>query len=123
MLMVCGSLTGAEVHSFYGSLNTIAAAIVNELDAAQTDASGLALSSLAELGLVMLLITLLANVGAADAGATGLDHRPPGGSGDLRCRRSRRRSIPAAPVARAGAPSLAQPPDVGAVARWRWPWS
>jgi phosphate transport system permease protein len=64
VLMVCGSLTGAEVHSFYGSFNTIAASIVNELDGAQTDASGLALSSLAELGLVILVITLLANIGA-----------------------------------------------------------
>ena len=64
VLMVCGSLIGAEVHSFYGAFNTIAAAIVNQLDGAQTDASGLALSSLAELGLVLLVITLLANVGA-----------------------------------------------------------
>jgi phosphate transport system permease protein len=62
--MVCGSLTGAEVHSFYSSFNTIAAAIVNQLDGAQTDASGLALSTLAELGLVLLVITLVVNVGA-----------------------------------------------------------
>jgi phosphate transport system permease protein len=64
VLMVCGSLTGAEVHSFYSSFNTIAAAIVNELDGAQTDASGLALSSLAELGLVILVITVVVNIGA-----------------------------------------------------------
>ncbi len=64
VLMVCGSLTGAEVHSFYSSFNTIAAAIVSELDGALTDASGLALSTLAELGLVLLCITVLANVGA-----------------------------------------------------------
>jgi phosphate transport system permease protein len=61
---VCGSLTGGEAHSFYGSFNTIAAAIVTELESALTDASGLALSSLAELGLVILLITLIVNVGA-----------------------------------------------------------
>jgi phosphate transport system permease protein len=64
VLMVCGSLTGGEAHSFYGSFNTIAAAIVTELESALTDASGLALSSLAELGLVILLITLIVNVGA-----------------------------------------------------------
>jgi phosphate transport system permease protein len=62
--MVCGSLTGANVHSFYSSFNTIAAAIVNQLDGAQTDASGLALSTLAELGLVLLVITVVVNVGA-----------------------------------------------------------
>lgn len=64
VLMVCGSLTGAEVHSFYSAFNTIAAAIISQLDGAQTDASGLALSSLAELGLVLLVITVLVNVGA-----------------------------------------------------------
>jgi len=64
VLMVCGSLTGAEVHSFYSSFNTIAAAIVSQLDGAQTDASGLALSTLAELGLVLLVITLVVNIGA-----------------------------------------------------------
>ena len=62
--MVSGSLIGANVHSFYSAFNTIAAAIVNQLDGAQTDASGLALSSLAELGLVLLLITVLVNIGA-----------------------------------------------------------
>jgi phosphate transport system permease protein len=62
--MVSGSLTGANVHSFYGSFNTIAAAIVNQLDGALTDASGLAVSTLAELGLVLFVLTLLANVGA-----------------------------------------------------------
>jgi phosphate transport system permease protein len=62
--MVSGSLTGSNVHSFYGSFNTIAAAIVNQLDGALTDASGLAVSTLAELGLVLFVLTLLANVGA-----------------------------------------------------------
>jgi phosphate transport system permease protein len=64
VVMVCGSLTGAEVHSFYSSFNTIAAAILNQLDGALTDASGLALSSLAELGFVLLVITVLVNIGA-----------------------------------------------------------
>jgi phosphate transport system permease protein len=62
--MVSGSIIGANVHSLYASFNTIAAAIVNQLDGAQTDASGLAVSTLAELGLVLFALTLLANVGA-----------------------------------------------------------
>jgi len=62
--MVSGSLIGANVHSLYSSFNTIAAAIVNQLDGAQTDASGLAISTLAELGLVLFVITMIANLGA-----------------------------------------------------------
>ncbi len=62
--MVSGSLVGANVRTFYGSFGTIAATIVNQLDSALDDVSGLATASLAELGLVLLVITLLANVGA-----------------------------------------------------------
>jgi phosphate transport system permease protein len=62
--MVSGSLVGANVHSFYSAFTTIAATIVTELDGALTDASGLAVSNLAEIGLVLLVITLLANIGA-----------------------------------------------------------
>lgn len=62
--MVSGSLVGANVHSFYSAFTTIAATIVTQLDGALTDASGLAVATLAEVGLVLLVITLLANVGA-----------------------------------------------------------
>jgi phosphate transport system permease protein len=62
--MVCGSLLGANVHSLYGSFNTISAVIVSQLESAFGDASGLAAASLAELALVLLVITLIANVGA-----------------------------------------------------------
>ena len=62
--MVSGSLVGSNVHSLYAAFTTIAATIVTQLDSALTDASGLAVSTLAELGLVLLVITLLANVGA-----------------------------------------------------------
>jgi phosphate transport system permease protein len=62
--MLAGGITGQTTTSLYGAMTTIAATIVNELDAAFTDVSGLALSTMAELGLVLLLITLLANVGA-----------------------------------------------------------
>ncbi|HUY22867.1 MAG TPA: phosphate ABC transporter permease subunit PstC [Acidimicrobiales bacterium] len=64
MAMVSGSLLGANVHSAYGSFNTIAAAIVSQLDGALTDVSGLATDTLAELAFVLLVITLVANVGA-----------------------------------------------------------
>ncbi|HLX89862.1 MAG TPA: phosphate ABC transporter permease subunit PstC, partial [Acidimicrobiales bacterium] len=62
--MVSGTLLGSNVSSLYGSMTTIAATIVTQLDSAFTDASGLAVSTLAELGLVLFVITLLANVGA-----------------------------------------------------------
>jgi len=62
--MVSGAIVGALPSSLYAGFTTIAATIVSQLDGAFTDASGLAVSTLAELGLVLLLITLLANVGA-----------------------------------------------------------
>jgi phosphate transport system permease protein len=64
MVMVSGSLVGANIHSFYAAFGTIAATIVNQLDGALTDASGLATDTLAELALVLLIITLIVNVGA-----------------------------------------------------------
>jgi phosphate transport system permease protein len=62
--MVCGVILGQTTTSLYGAMTTIAATIVTELDAAFNDVSGLAVSTMAELGLVLLLITLLANVSA-----------------------------------------------------------
>jgi phosphate transport system permease protein len=50
--------------SLYGAMATIAATIVTQLDSAFGDVSGLAVSSMAELALVLLVITLAANVGA-----------------------------------------------------------
>jgi phosphate transport system permease protein len=50
--------------SLYGAMATIAATIVTQLDSAFGDVSGLAVSSMAELSLVLLVITLAANVGA-----------------------------------------------------------
>jgi phosphate transport system permease protein len=60
--MVSGALLGASPHSIYSTFNTIAAVIVTQLDAAFGDASGLAGSTLAEIGLVLLVITLTTNV-------------------------------------------------------------
>ena len=62
--MVSGSLVGSEPRSLYSSFGTIAATIVNQLDSALDDVSGLATATLAELALVLLVITLVANVGA-----------------------------------------------------------
>ncbi|HTZ08086.1 MAG TPA: hypothetical protein VMB72_03375, partial [Acidimicrobiales bacterium] len=62
--MVSGSLLAAPVHSLYPNFGTIAATIVNTLDSALTDVSGLATDTLAELALVLMAITLVANVGA-----------------------------------------------------------
>ncbi len=50
------------VHNIYGVMTTIAATIVTTLDAAQADPSGLATRALAELALVLLVITIVANV-------------------------------------------------------------
>ncbi len=62
--MVSGVLVGSPIRSLYSAFSTIAATIVSQLDGAFTDASGLAVATLAELALVLLVITLLANVGA-----------------------------------------------------------
>jgi phosphate transport system permease protein len=62
--MVSGALLGATTHSLYGAMNTIAAVIVTQLDAAFTDVSGLTTSTLAECALVLITISLIANVGA-----------------------------------------------------------
>jgi phosphate transport system permease protein len=62
--MVSGGSPGHVTTSLYGAMTTIAATIVTQLDSAFNDVSGLAVSVMAELGLVLLVITLLANVGA-----------------------------------------------------------
>lgn len=62
--MVSGSLVGSNVHSFYSAFTTIAATIVTQLDGALTDGTGFAVRTLAELALVLAVITVLANVAA-----------------------------------------------------------
>jgi phosphate transport system permease protein len=62
--MLSGGILGRTTPSLYGAMTTIAATIVTQLDSAFNDVSGLAVSTMAELGLVLLLITLIANVGA-----------------------------------------------------------
>ena len=62
--MVSGGSPGHFTTSLYGAMTTIAATIVTQLDSAFNDVSGLAVSVMAELGLVLLVITVLANAGA-----------------------------------------------------------
>jgi phosphate transport system permease protein len=63
--MCCGLALGAIPGNIYGAMTTIAATIVQTLETALQDATGLAIRSLAELGLMLMVITLLANIGAA----------------------------------------------------------
>ncbi len=62
--MTCGVLLGALPGNVYTTMTTIAATIVTYLDTAFLDATGFAVRTLAELGLVLMVITLAANVGA-----------------------------------------------------------
>jgi len=48
----------------YSPMSTIAAAILTQLDSAQTDATGFAVATIAELALVLAVISVLVNLGA-----------------------------------------------------------
>jgi phosphate transport system permease protein len=61
--MVSGSVIGLS-GNIYGNMTTIAATIVTQLDAAQSDPTGFAVKALAAAALVLMVITLIANVGA-----------------------------------------------------------
>jgi len=61
---VAGGSPGHTTANIYGTMTTIAATIVNQLDAAQIDPSHLAVATLAEAALVLLLIALIVNIGA-----------------------------------------------------------
>jgi phosphate transport system permease protein len=62
--MVSGFALGQVAGNLYAAMTTIAATIVNFLESAFLDPTGLALHTLAELGLVLMIITLATNVGA-----------------------------------------------------------
>ena len=62
--MVSGSITGQVPPNLYQGMTTIAATIVQTLDGALSDGTGFAVRALAELALVLAVITLLTNVGA-----------------------------------------------------------
>ncbi len=61
VLMVSGAAVNQFPSNIFQAVNTIAAVIVSQLDSALTDASGMAQRSLAELALVLFVITLAVN--------------------------------------------------------------
>lgn len=62
VLMVCGAAINSFPQNVFSPVNTIAAVIVSQLESALTDASGMAQRSLAELAVVLFIITLLVNI-------------------------------------------------------------
>ena len=62
--MCCGVSLGSVATNIYGTMTTIAATIVTDLDSAFLDGTGFAVRTIAELALVLMVITLLVNVGA-----------------------------------------------------------
>lgn len=61
--LVSGSVLQVS-HNIYGTMTTIAAAIVTLLDSAESDPTGLSTRVLSEAALVLMAITLVVNVGA-----------------------------------------------------------
>jgi phosphate transport system permease protein len=62
--MISGSVLGAVSPNIYGTMTTIAATIVSQLDSAATDGTGFAVATLAEAGLVLAVISVIVNVAA-----------------------------------------------------------
>ncbi len=62
--MVSGAVLGSMPANIYSTMTTIAATVVSQLDSAMTDSTNFAVKTLAEVSLVLMLITLLTNVAA-----------------------------------------------------------
>jgi phosphate transport system permease protein len=62
--MVSGAELGAMPNNIYSTMTTIAATVVSQLDSALTDSTNFAVKTLAEVSLVLMVITLLTNVAA-----------------------------------------------------------
>jgi phosphate transport system permease protein len=62
--MISGVIIGESPHTIFSTFSTIAATIVSQLDGALSDGTGFAISALAEIALVLLVITLITNVAA-----------------------------------------------------------
>jgi phosphate transport system permease protein len=62
--MCCGVALGSVSTNLYGTMTTIAATIVTDLDSAFLDGTGFAVRTIAELALVLMVITLAVNIGA-----------------------------------------------------------
>lgn len=60
--MVSGAVLGAMPANIYATMTTIAATVVSQLDSAMTDSTDFAVKTLAEVSLVLMVITLLTNV-------------------------------------------------------------
>jgi phosphate transport system permease protein len=60
--MVSGANFSSVASNFYGGMTTIAAAIVQNLDSAFGDGSGFSVDTIAQLALILMVITLLTNV-------------------------------------------------------------
>jgi len=58
VLMTCGGAINTMPVDIYSPINTVAAALAALLDSAFIDASGMALSALAEVGLFLMIISL-----------------------------------------------------------------
>lgn len=57
--MISGSVLGKVSPTLYGTMTTIAATIVSQLDSAATDGTGFAIATLAEAGLLLAFISLV----------------------------------------------------------------
>ena len=62
--MISGSILGAVSPNIFGTMTTIAATIVSQLDSAATDGTGFATATLAEAGLILAVISVLVNLAA-----------------------------------------------------------
>jgi len=64
VLMVSGGGINILPTSLFSPISTIASFIVSQLDSAEGDATNMAVRSLAEIALVLFIITLITNAGA-----------------------------------------------------------
>ena len=61
VLLIIGMANNPPVN-IYGTTSTLASVIADELDSALSDATGMAVRAIAELGLLLLVISLLTNL-------------------------------------------------------------
>jgi phosphate transport system permease protein len=82
VLMVSGSAVNTLPHNLYSPISTMAAFIADQLDSAFTDASHMAIHALAELALILMIITLVTNILARllVSGRSGIGARKVGAS-------------------------------------------
>ena len=62
--MITGSILGQVAPNIYGTMTTIAATILSQLDSSFTDATGFATATLAEAGLILAVISVAVNLAA-----------------------------------------------------------